>query len=80
VPKGVPEEAGVRRLAVQVDDHSIAHMSHRSARVAIWDAGDYELEKWEDDKIVIDLHGKRLKGRYALIRTDGKNWLIHRTR
>jgi bifunctional non-homologous end joining protein LigD len=80
VPKGVPEEAGVRRLAVQVEDHSIAHMSHRSARVLISDEGQYDLEKWEDDKIVVDLHGKRLNGRYALIRTDGKNWLIHRTR
>jgi bifunctional non-homologous end joining protein LigD len=80
VPKGVPEEAGVRRLAVQVEDHSIAHMRHRSARVSIWDVGDYELEKWEADKIVFELHGKRLNGRYALIRTDGKNWLIQHTR
>jgi bifunctional non-homologous end joining protein LigD len=80
VPKGVPEEPGVRRLAVRVDDHSIAHMSHRSDRVSICDEGDYDLEKWEDDKIVFELHGNRLNGRYALIRTDGKNWLIQRTR
>jgi len=70
----------VRRLAVQVEDHSVAYMSHTSERVSMWDEGDYELEKWEDDKIVFDLHGGRLEGRYALIRTDGKNWLIHRTR
>jgi bifunctional non-homologous end joining protein LigD len=76
----MPEERGVRRLAVQVEDHSIAHMSHQSARVIIWDEGTYDLEKWEDDKIVVDLHGRRLEGRYALIRTDGKNWLTHRTR
>jgi bifunctional non-homologous end joining protein LigD len=80
VPKGVPEERGVRRLAVQVDDHTVAYMSHEGANVQIWDRGDYELEKWEDDKIVFELHGERLHGRYALIRTDGKNWLIHRTR
>jgi bifunctional non-homologous end joining protein LigD len=80
VPKGVPEERGIRRLAVQVDDHTVAHMSYEGPRVRIWDAGTYELEKWEDDKIVLDLHGKRLEGRYALIRTDGKNWLLHKTR
>jgi bifunctional non-homologous end joining protein LigD len=80
VPKGVPEEKGVRRLAVQVEDHSIAHMSHEGRNVRIWDQGTYDPEKWEDDKIVFELHGKRLEGRYALIRTDGKNWLIHRTR
>ena len=80
VPKGVPEETGVRRLAVQVEDHTVAYMSHESGNVSIWDEGDYELEKWEDGKIVIQLHGKRVHGRYALIRTDGKNWLLHRTR
>jgi len=80
VPKGVPEEKGVRRLAVQVEDHSIAHMSHEGRNVRIWDEGTYDPEKWEDDKIVFELHGKRLEGRYALIRTDGKNWLLHKTR
>jgi bifunctional non-homologous end joining protein LigD len=80
VPKGVPEEPGIRRLAVQVEDHSIAHMSYTGATVQIWDEGGYELEKWEDDKIVFELRGKRLNGRYALIRTDGKNWLIQHTR
>ena len=79
VPKGMPEEPGVRRLAVQVEDHSLEHMGYTGARVQIWDEGDYDLEKWEDDKIVVELHGKRLDGRYALIRTDGKNWLIQRT-
>jgi bifunctional non-homologous end joining protein LigD len=76
----MPEERGVRRLAVHVEDHSIAHMHHASGRVIIWDEGTYDLEKWEDDKIVFELHGRRLEGRYALIRTDEKNWLIHRTR
>lgn len=88
VPKGVPEEPGVRRLAVQVDDHSVAYMKwsgrirggYGKGTVKIWDEGDYDLEKWEDDKIVVELHGKRVEGRYALIRTDGKNWLLHKTR
>jgi bifunctional non-homologous end joining protein LigD len=88
VPKGVPEERGIRRLAVQVEDHTVAYMGwsgtirggYGKGTVRIWDHGDYDLEKWEDDKIVFDLHGERLHGRYALIRTDGKNWLIHKTR
>ena len=49
-------------------------------KVLIWDRGTYDLEKWEDDKIVFELHGDRVVGRYALIRTDGKNWLLHKTR
>jgi bifunctional non-homologous end joining protein LigD len=87
VPKGVPERKGLRRLAVQVEDHPVAYMSwsgtiragYGKGKVLIWDKGSYELEKWEDDKIVFELHGGRLEGRYALIRTDGKNWLIHKT-
>jgi bifunctional non-homologous end joining protein LigD len=87
--QGRAETKGQRRLAVQVEDHPVPYMGfegtigkgrYGAGRVAIWDAGDYDLEKWEEDKIVVDLHGKRLTGRYALIRTDGKNWLIHRTR
>ena len=70
----------MRRLAVHVDDHSIEHMSYSSPRVIIWDEGTYEPEKWEDDKIVFELRGNRLEGRYALIRTDGDNWLIQKTR
>ena len=80
VPKGVPQRRGVRRLAVQVDDHSIGHMKYTGANVSIWDKGHYELEKWEDDKIVFAFHGERLHGRYALIRTDDKNWLIQKTK
>ena len=80
VPKGVSEIGGERRLAVQVEDHSIDHMEYTSERVSIWDHGTYDVEKWEDGKIVIEFHGDRLAGRYALIRTDGKNWLLHKTR
>jgi bifunctional non-homologous end joining protein LigD len=88
VPKGVSEKKGERRLAVQVEDHPVSYMgwsgtipkrSYGAGKVSIWDEGDYEPEKWEDDKIVVRLHGNRLDGRYALIRTDGENWLIHRT-
>ena len=88
VPKGVPETKGQRRLAVQVEDHPVPYMKwsgtiragYGKGNVLIWDEGSYDLEKWEDGKIVFELHGKRLEGRYALIRTDGKNWLIHKTR
>ncbi len=55
--------------------------------VYIWDTGTYETEKFNDNspdgpakggEVIVTLHGKKIEGRYALIQTDGKNWLAHR--
>ncbi|MCV7301059.1 ATP-dependent DNA ligase [Mycobacterium barrassiae] len=55
--------------------------------VIIWDTGTYEAEKFRDHgpdgpakggEVIVTLHGKKIDGRYALIQTDGKNWLAHR--
>jgi bifunctional non-homologous end joining protein LigD len=45
--------------------------------VEIWDKGTYETEKWRDKEVIVRLHGKRIQGRYALIKTGDKNWLAH---
>src|SRR3990167_6533930 len=85
VPKGLPEEPGIKRLAVAVEDHPLGYIdfegvipegSYGAGEVEIWDKGEYELESREKDKIVFHLAGKKLKGRYALIHTNDKNWLI----
>ena len=58
----------------------------------VWDSGTYETEKFRDDRsgrrtgqgqkgeVIVTLHGAKISGRYALIQTDGKNWLAHRTK
>ena len=55
--------------------------------VYIWDTGTYEAEKFRDNppdgpgkggEVIVTLHGQKIEGRYALIQTDGKNWLAHR--
>jgi DNA ligase D-like protein (predicted 3'-phosphoesterase) len=90
VPKGVPEEPKIRHLAVQVEDHPLAYAGfegsipkgeYGAGQVTIWDSGPYQLLERDPDKIVVELRGKRLKGRYALVRFKGreaqaKNWLI----
>ena len=85
IPKGLPEEPGIKRLAVSVEDHSLDYIDfegiipggHYGAGVVeIWDKGEYELESREKDKIVFHLAGERIKGWYALIHTNDKNWLI----
>lgn len=56
-------------------------------KVILWDTGTYETEKFNDNapdgpakggEVIVTLHGKKIDGRYALIQTDGKNWLAHR--
>ncbi len=55
--------------------------------VYVWDTGTYETEKFRDHapdgpakggEVIVTLHGEKIEGRYALIQTDGKNWLAHR--
>ena len=74
----------MRRLAVQVEDHPAAYGSfegvipsgYGAGTVKIWDRGTFELESRGPGKIVFVLHGERLGGRYTLVRTSGKNWLL----
>ena len=85
VPKGVTEEVGTKRLAVAVEDHPLDYIDfegiipegqYGAGTVEIWDNGEYELESMEREKVVFRLEGRKLKGRYVLIHTNGKNWLI----
>ena len=77
VPKGVPEASGVRRLAIQTEDHpleygefegTIPKGQYGAGTVKIWDKGSYELKIWTEDKIEFFLKGKRLNGMYALVK------------
>jgi DNA ligase D-like protein (predicted 3'-phosphoesterase) len=85
VPKGVPDEPGVRRLAVQVEDHPVEYLDfagtipegeYGAGTVEVWDKGNYELEQRTPDRLEFTLNGEKLSGGYALIHTGGKNWLL----
>ena len=60
-----------------------------AGKVVIWDSGTYDAEKFRDPaeesadsahkgEVIVTLHGSRVSGRYALIQTDGDQWLAHR--
>lgn len=89
VPKGVPEERGVRRLAISVEDHPIEYGNFQgvipegqygAGEVKIFDNGTFKLIKRNENEIEFKLEGEKLTGQYVLIRTKlgGKdtNWLI----
>jgi bifunctional non-homologous end joining protein LigD len=85
VPKGVPPESGVRRLAVQVEDHPVDYLNfagkipegeYGAGTVEIWDKGEFRLDQKTSDRLEFNLKGEKLSGDYALIHTDGNNWLL----
>ncbi len=85
VPKEPPGEPGIRRLAVQVDDHPVSYIDfegdigeglYGAGKVEIWDGGEYELQQAEPDLLTFTLRGNKLQGQYALVHTDTVNWLL----
>ena len=86
VPKEPPIESGTKRLAIQVDDHALSYAKfegtieegYGKGTVKIWDYGTYEMESQKEKKMVFVLNGKKLKGKYVLLRFEkAKNgWLL----
>ncbi len=88
VPKGIPL-SGEKRLAIRTEDHPIEYAKffgtipeglYGAGTVKIWDKGKYIPESVHKDKIVFELFGKKLKGKYVLIKTkfSKKSWLLFR--
>lgn len=96
VPKGPPEEPGVKRLAVQTEDHPVDYIdfegiipegNYGAGTVEIWDTGGFELvEEKKDRELKFVLNGRRLKGTYFLLKIRSgkipgdKNWLLFRAK
>ncbi len=90
VPKGPSMDPAVKRLAIEVEDHSIAYNDFEGevdgGRVEIWDRGTYEQggrvpwpEALERGHAVFVLHGEKLEGGFALQRTRAgakPQWLL----
>lgn len=84
VPKEPPLVSGVKRLAVQVEDHPISYATfegvipegYGAGSVEIWDKGTFELLSRDKNKIVVRIAGEKLKGDYVLVRFRQKDWLF----
>jgi DNA ligase D-like protein (predicted 3'-phosphoesterase) len=91
VPKEPPVEKGLKRLAIQVEDHPIEYANfegvipegnYGAGTVSIWDRGEFVLKEKGEHKLTIELKGKKMHGIFALIKVPnlGKNsWLFFRT-
>jgi DNA ligase D-like protein (predicted 3'-phosphoesterase) len=94
VPKGPSLDPAVKRFAVEVADHSLAHNDFEGKTdgggVIVWDRGSYEQggrvawpEALERGHAVFVLHGEKLRGGFALQRTragEKAQWLLIKRR
>ncbi|MEM2911416.1 MAG: DNA polymerase ligase N-terminal domain-containing protein [Candidatus Bathyarchaeia archaeon] len=86
IPKEPPSQPGIKRLAVEVEDHPLSYINfegtipegmYGAGKVEIWDEGTYALKSRSKDKIEFTLNGEKLRGDYVLIRfKEDKNWLL----
>ncbi len=79
VPRGLPAGAGENRLAVEVPEHELEHLTYEDADKSIADIGWWEEHDRNERRIVFTLHGVMPARRYALIRTS-RDWLLHLTK
>jgi DNA ligase D-like protein (predicted 3'-phosphoesterase) len=81
IPKEPPSEKGVKRLAVEVEDHTLAYAdfegtipedAYGAGIVEIWDTGTYLPIDTKPGARIFEIRGRRLSGPYALIKIKGK--------
>jgi bifunctional non-homologous end joining protein LigD len=92
VPKGIPYEIGVRRLASATEDHPLEYLEfegiipqgqYGGGTVMVWDIGTYEVVEgnyWKGN-LHISLQGKKLKGEWVLRRDRAKGasaWVLEK--
>ena len=92
VPKGPSFDPKQRRLAMQVEDHPLEYAGfegvipegeYGGGAVMIWDEGTYEMLDDVDPATALKkgelrfvLHGRKLTGRWTLVRTGPNKWLL----
>ena len=86
VPKRLPEEPGVRHLAVNTEDHPLDYLTfsgtipageYGGGEVRLFDLGTYEPLEVADGKLTVRLHGSRYHGaEFHFFRTRDRDWLV----
>jgi len=87
LPRGVPWTPKENHLAVHTEDHPLDYLdfegdipegNYGAGNMFVWDRGTYSVEKWEERKLIVVLHGAKVIGKHALFATRGRDWMIHR--
>lgn len=90
VPNGPSLDPADKRLAVETEDHPVEYLdfedvipegNYGAGPMIVWDRGRWvprEDDQTGDNKLLFDLYGHKLRGRWTLVRTkrSPKEWLL----
>lgn len=87
VPKGLPPFPGVKRLAVQTEDHPIEYLKfdgkipkgqYGAGEMWIYALGRYQITKEKKDGFYFRLNSKEITGEYRIHKMKNNEWLLER--
>lgn len=87
VPRGLPPYPGVKRLAVQTEDHPMQYLTfdgvipkgqYGAGEMWIYALGKYHITKDKKDGFYFRLSSKEVSGEYRIYKIKPKEWLLER--
>jgi bifunctional non-homologous end joining protein LigD len=87
VPRGLPPHPGVKRLAVQTEDHPMKYLTfngkipkgqYGGGDMWIYALGKYQITKEKKDGFYFRLNSKEVNGEYRIYKIKEKEWLMER--
>lgn len=87
VPKGLPPYPGIKRLAVQTEDHPLEYLNfdgkipkgqYGAGEMWIYALGKYQVTKEKKDGFYFRLNSKEMTGEYRIHKIKEKEWLLER--
>ncbi len=87
IPRGMPPAPGVKRLAVQTEDHPLKYLNfegeipkgeYGGGMMWVYAQGRYEITKEKKNGFYFRLAGKEISAEYRMHLMKGKEWLLER--
>jgi DNA ligase D-like protein (predicted ligase)/DNA ligase D-like protein (predicted 3'-phosphoesterase) len=87
VPRGLPPHPGVKRLAVQTEDHPMKYLTfdgtipkgqYGGGEMWIYALGKYQITKEKKDGFYFKLNSKEINAEYRIHKMKQKEWLMER--
>jgi DNA ligase D-like protein (predicted polymerase)/DNA ligase D-like protein (predicted ligase)/DNA ligase D-like protein (predicted 3'-phosphoesterase) len=87
IPRGMPPKPGVKRLAVQTEDHPLKYLTfegeipkaeYGGGMMWVYASGKYEITKEKKNGFYFRLSGKQVSAEYRMHLMKDKEWLLER--